>query len=670
MMRCLFAAAAVLTLAGCSCGSTSPTQTDSGIPLGGDGGADAGADGGGLLPDGGPIACLEGLTAVSLAPANSTVEVDATAPAPITFHATGSFSTGSRDITHAVSWSVTRDDDTPPGTISDGVYQPTAGSGGKVTVHATEGCQPGQTDVSLHLATTFQDPGPATTGRFDGGVVTSGAAVPTFVYPNDQTRFPRNIYKVLFQWKKNGDDFFKLTFAGPYSQTVVYTDGNDAACAAVTGAGCWQADATSWAAIAGSNAGELTNVTLEGVAPSDPNVYRAPDLHLGFSRRDVRGAIFYWSTDSAGIRRASVSDAQPEPYVVAKPTATTLGDGSTVKCVACHTVSRSGKKIVAGTQTSTATGEFVYDVTDSPPPTVVLTNQLSTQNKGFGTFSPDDSRVVATTGNTLAEFNASSGAHLANLSPVAATNPDWSPAGDLLAYSSKAGDSPKSADLMVLDYLGNDTWGSTPRTLVPAAGLTNLFPSFSPDGQYIAYSRGNGGHSDSTYDLYLISADGGTPVHLMNANHAINNDPALTTGSFENNMPTWAPSGDLLWVAFNSARPYGLLTAAGTRQQIWVTAIDPAKLGTGEDPSYPAFRFAFQDLSENNHRAFWSEDVRFPPDAGIPDAGPADAGTQDAGVCVAYGQACDQAVNNCCAGLVCDLPFDGGTQTYCHAVIN
>jgi hypothetical protein len=341
-----------------------------------------------------------------------------------------------------------------------------------------------------------------------------------------------------------------------------------------------------------------------------------------------------------------------------------------VQCVACHTVSRSGQKIFAGTQTSAATGEFVYDVTNTPPPEVKITNQLSTKNKGFGTFSPDDTRVVATVDKVLAEFDADTGAHLADLPVTAGTNPDWSPAGDLLAYSNKSGDSPGGADLMLLDYLGNDTWSDTPRSLVPAAGLTNLFPSFSPDGKWVAYARGKGGHGDQTLDLYLVSVDGGTPIQLARADHAINNDPALTSGTFENNMPTWAPSGDLWWVAFNSARPYGVLTAAGTAQQIWVAAIDPAKLGTGEDPSYPAFRFAFQDLAENNHRAFWSEDVRFPPDAGVPDAGTPDAGTPDAGVCVDIGSPCDQATDTCCNNAVCDVAPDGGTQTVCRSVIN
>ena len=158
-------------------------------------------------------------------------------------------------------------------------------------------------------------------------------------------------------------------------------------------------------------------------------------------------------------------------------------------------------------------------------------------------------------------------------------------------------------------------------------------------------------------------------------------------------MPTWAPPGDLNWVAFNSLRPYGLVYPTGGTQQIWVAAIDPSKLGQVQsdgsmvDPSYPAFRFAFQDLAENNHRAFWTLDVR-EPDQGacVISGGSCTANTvccpgltcqaantssytcqppqQDAGVaCIPSGSACDQTSGApCCTGSFCDVGADGGMQ--------
>jgi hypothetical protein len=326
--------------------------------------------------------------------------------------------------------------------------------------------------------------------------------------------------------------------------------------------------------------------------------------------------------------------------------------GGTVKCVACHTVSRSGKKIIAYSQTSASTGEYIYDVTLTPPPDVKVTTQISTA-KGFGTFSPDDLKAVATVGDKLAEFNAGTGAKLADLPVLLGTNPDWSPTGKELVFSNKGGDSPGGAGLDVIAY-DNGTWGQV-RSLVPANALTNLFPSFSPDGSHVAYARGKGGHGDKTLQLYLVKADGtGQPIELVTANRHVNN--TVSTGQYENNMPTWAPTGDLDWVAFNSLRPYGVVFPLGGTQQIWVAAVDRAKLAQGVDPSYPAFRFAFQGLNENNHRAYWTLDVRVPEDGGTLIEG------GDAGVCIVEGQACDQTSGAlCCGQLVCDVGGDGGT---------
>ena len=140
----------------------------------------------------------------------------------------------------------------------------------------------------------------------------------------------------------------------------------------------------------------------------------------------------------------------------------------------------------------------------------------------------------------------------------------------------------------------------------------------------------------------------------------------VTTGQFENNQPTWAPPGDLEWVAFNSLRPYGVVFPNGGTQQIWVAAIDRSRLDAGVDPSYPAFRFAFQRL-ENNHRAFWTRDVRVPQPSDGGDS-EADAGFPDAGMCLNVNDTCSQVSGaECCSGLVCDVGPDGGYD--CRVIV-
>ncbi|MBX5481823.1 MAG: hypothetical protein IRZ16_08290 [Myxococcaceae bacterium] len=173
-----------------------------GDPDAGAGGdAGAGTDGGG---GDGEVACIDGLEGISIAPAGEVVTIGLS-PGPIAFSATGTLSEGAtEDLTSRLSWSARRADDTEPGTFAaPGSYQPLPGTGGVVTIEATDGCVTGTTQVTLKLEASFQDPGAAVSDRFDGPVVTDDPGKsPTAIYPSDQTRFPRNIYKVLFQWKR------------------------------------------------------------------------------------------------------------------------------------------------------------------------------------------------------------------------------------------------------------------------------------------------------------------------------------------------------------------------------------------------------------------------------------------------------------------------------------
>lgn len=718
-MRTLTLLITTMLLTACQCGTPVPGAdggTGGGDPTGGGTGTGGGSSTGGGTGTGGsgggaaPV-CLAGASALTLTPSGATVAAGGAQAFTVTATVNGQ----SVDVTSSVVLSAKRDDDSPAGTLSNGTFTAANGVGGVVHVTATDGCLTTSADVTITFTANLTAGDGGVTGGDFGGTVntTTTASLPRVVYPHDGTRFPRNIYKVLFQWQRAGHAKFRLSFTGPGSTVQVFTDGRNATCLNAAD-GCWEADAAAWLAIAGSNAGGEVQLAVDGVDATGGTVFRGPAITLGFSRRDVKGAIFYWSTTSAGIRRATVSDDAPEPYLVGKPVPSRLSDGSVVQCVACHTVSRSGRKLFAGTKTSIDTGLFVYDVTLTPPPSPVITDQIAVREKGFGTFSPDDARLVATVGDKLVEFDSVTAQRFSELPVLAGTNPDWSPLGHELAYSTRGGDSPGGAALAVISRAADGGWG-TIRTLVAATTQTSLFPSYAPDGLHLAYARGKGGHGDKTFQLWLIGADGGSNTELLAANRKVNNCLGIacdglgnSNGQYENSMPTWAPPGDLDWVAFNSQRPYGVVYPVGGTQQIWVAAIDRSKVGQRQadgglvDPSYPAFRFAFQDLAENNHRAFWTLDVRVEQDGGVaPDAGvtcvpsgqPCTAnstccgalqcqspselvfvclpvGSVDAGMCITTGSPCSQTSGaGCCEPLVaCDVLPDGGAA--CISTIN
>jgi hypothetical protein len=546
-----------------------------------------------------------------------------------------------------------------------------SGPGVQVPDGGGPGNHDGSTTADGASTPTEPDPGEYKIGMPMGGgggaweaTPQTGGDVPVIVYPNDQTRFPRNIYRTLFQWRPGSATQFRLTFTGPRTKVEAFTDGVHPQCADKANAACWEADENAWFLIASGNAGSAVTVTIDGLdtSTSPATVRRSAPITIAFSRQNVEGAIFYWSTTAAGIRRASVASGQPDDYLTGKPATRYTDPTDSIKCVACHVVSRDGRYMLAPVQAASGSGLWVLEVTRTAPPQPLIKNVPDTQGHGFATISPDNSRVVAAWGGKMWMLDRESGSSLAPiaLGSTLATQPDWSPDNSQLVFATGKGDSPGGAGLATVAW-SNGVWGP-PTVLVPApANGSNLFPMHSHDGRWIAYSRGKGGHGDLTAQLFLVDAKGGTPVELLAANRAVSNQATL--GQHQNSQPTWAPSGDLYWVAFNSMREYGVVLPGG-RQQIWVAAIDPAKLGTNMDPSYPAFRLQFQGLEEDNHRAYWTLDVRdTPPPPPPPPPAP------DGGVCIASNATCDPVADRCCDDRArCDS-YDEGMTYRCYPPI-
>lgn len=649
------------------------SQSGVGGALGTGAGSNSGVGGG---AGGGQAACVEGVEVIELAPADSVVKLDGVSAKPITFTATGLLKGGGKAPLDAskLKWAVSRADETDPGLIKEGVLTPNPLAGGVVTVTAEDGCDhAGATKVTFQLESTVGTP--ADPGAWAGAPVGEGA--PTIVYPSDQTRFPRNLYRTVFQWQKLGFSQFRLVFEGPYSKVAIYSDGVHGQCAEAVTAGCWEVDEKTWQFIAGSNAGATAKWSVDALdtTTSPPTIRRSAPIEIGFSKQDVKGAIFYWSTTVAGIRRGRISQKDPENYVAGKEPQTVYPTDNAVGCVACHTVSRSGKYMVAPTKADPS-GLWIYEVTKDAPPTPQVTDIPDTGGHGFGTISPDDASVVAAYGGKMWEVDRATGAHKKDLptGDLEGTHPDWSPKGDEVVFVTGSGDGPGGASLARIPY-NNGAWGAPSVFIEPAAGKTLNWPMFSPNADWIAYNLGKGGHKDEQAQLMLISAAGGPQIELINANRVVNNK--MTDGIHQNTGPTWAPPGDLHWVAFNSQREYGVILHGG-RNQIWVAAVDIEKAKQGVDPSYPAFRVPFQGLDEANHRAFWTLDIADPAGTGGgggagggggggnggAGGGSASSGPAPCADILTIGEACDP-IHDCCeTGSYCDSN-DGGVTHSC-----
>ncbi|HLL24040.1 MAG TPA: hypothetical protein VK427_18035, partial [Kofleriaceae bacterium] len=152
------------------------------------------------------------------------------------------------------------------------------------------------------------------------------------------------------------------------------------------------------------------------------------------------------------------------------------------------------------------------------------------------------------------------------------------------------------------------------------------YPSWSPDGQWILFNRSpsNGAsYNNAETSLWVVKADGSTPPVALTSFNVAN---GLT-----NSWGRWAPfqqtvgatADPIYWITVSSKRDFGVRrlnstqpdsNANGTNEdektpQIWMSPFYTARAAAGQDPSGPAFRLPFQNLTSNNHIAQWTERV-------------------------------------------------------------
>jgi hypothetical protein len=616
----------------------------------GGGGGDAGLDGTGA-GDGSetPVDALE------IDPTSATLTVKVGGPAQTqAFVARGRIGTAAPFQVPA-TFTV---DTTVAGDIGaqSGVFTTNGQAGGVVNVTASYGGKTAAAVLTVKLegeelvGNLPPDPGsffdPKTTQIIPNDAMRS----PTLVYPVPETKFPQNLYRTMFNWRPAANSIFMLEFASPQLTLKVYTDGVHAVCTkAGTGGSCWETIQKQWTMIAGSNAGKEVALTLYGTTVQDKGkAWSSGPYKFSFSKSPVPGALYYWSTTAKGVRRGTLPDPGPTNFLTPAE-----ADGN---CVACHTLSRNGKRLAADVGGETL---WVVDVVKTVPPPRVFTGY---QNKdipnAWATFSPDTSRVVSAKGGVLRLLDGSTGAPVgANNGVIAGptpygTMPDWAPDGKHLVYAESAVNKDRkltTSSVAWLDVAG-DTFSGRQVILQSTGPMDNYaYPTFDPTSAWIAVARGAGGtDNDPTSQILVAKAQPGSTAQQLVRADTLVNDKTVATG-VQNTMPTWAPTSadGILWVAFTSTRDYGTILAPGStygdkRDQLWIAAIDVAKLGQG-DASFPAFRVPFLELAENAHRPFWAEDAFIPPpqtDGGVPDAG-----------CVGQGQSCTMAT--CCQGLQC-----------------
>lgn len=572
---------AVASLGGTACGPTARTNP------GGDGD-------GGTPPQPGELV---------VSPASVTLTVEGGVPAHQTYTvAVVLAGGGTRDVTAEAQLSL----GVPSiGTFTGAELTTAPDHGGHTTVTASWNGKTGTSDLTVLLKQTIVDPSvpPTTPGAFDGA--TAGGPAPELVYPDTGVIVPANLGTMEFHFRPGaGQTTFELTFVGSAVQVSIYF-----ACTPLGGGCVWSPSPAVWDILStGGRGDQPLAYTLRGLdgSTSPGRVGASASRTLQFSTDDLTGGLYYWAAGNGAVMRYDFGRAgqTAEKFLSVQQT-----NGTT--CVGCHVLSRDGKLIAVGL--------------DIPGPASLQTLDVATRAKkwlgqgfpgsagaNFFSFSPDNARLVSSTGANLEVRNAADGTGMTTVVQKA-TMPDWSPDGAHVVFARPAtsvpfGGNPGVAQGSIVE-VDTATWHQE-RVLVasPGAGQNNYYPAYSPDGNWVAFNRSANQDSFDQPDarLLLVSRGGGAPVPLANAS-PVGGD----------SWPKWSPlphqyaSGQILWLTFSSRRTYGLRT--GTTAQLWMVGIDPARIAAGQDPSFAAFWLPFQDPASGNHIAQWVETIERQP---------------------------------------------------------
>jgi len=466
------------------------------------------------------------------------------------------------------------------------------------------------------------------------------AALTKLLYPYDKTVFPLGLSSPLMMWDAptpTGDVYrVHLEQAGyqyDYSSVV-------AAPAQL------RLPQDAWDRVTASNTGDALNLTVSRWDTPTKMAYTSASLKLTVAPESLAGAIYYWSaTQDAANRIGYISQLYPGAGAMPKK----LNEG---RCMGCHSVSADGSTLVATIEDPSAPSVAPYSnwTKERAWASFALPDgTLGTQTTKSGANSaltPDGKYVVFGGRSDLVAGAPVPGSKYLSLAPTgtgeviatsglddlalsATTNglmmPAFAPDGTKLAAVEAGGDlsdnvipSP-SVRIVYMDFDQSKTkFDSTVHEVVKASDLPANndqlgYPSFSPDGTYIAYHSGKystgchpGDCVDATVDsgeLWVSPTAGGAPIRLA----AIDDPPAVADHNTQRE-PTFCPisRGGFSWVVFTSMRDWGNEHTGPVnngKRRLWVAAIDK-ELGT-VDPSHPPFYVEGQD-DKPNMRGFWA----------------------------------------------------------------
>lgn len=657
-----------LTLSACDCSSVG--RIGGRVDGGADGGGGAGQGGGTGAGNGGGGGSGGGIStgALTINPRDQVIDVQPGQPIP-----TVQFTATAYGATVTPSWSASALGSVNP----SGLFTPTGSTGGVATIRATLGAEQDSTSVTVrvHLVQNGSLDGGTGGGRGAGGVGGVGGegvggpvspqtltvlqSTPTadpglgWLYPYDQTVWPRGILAPLLQWQR-----------GAQSADAI---GIHLECRNFTWDGAFAKTATpfihhpipqeAWKQLGDSCAGETVTVRLVfaagGVAygPLVETWRIAPGFLKGvvyYNSYGTKLALNYPGALPSGMfggATLAIRGGSTDPVLVAGKT------GPTNDCRVCHVVSADGSTLLSQQgDNNSATSKYALKMGNAETPMSPGDGRYA-----WGGLSPDGTYLFSNAAPLQGSSNAASALFqvpsgtsvpMTGLAAgLRAATPVFSPDGRGVAFNWYAGPGGDGRSLAYSRFTPPGAFSDFTTLHTPPAGHVDLYPSFMPTGTGVVFqvetqSNGRGfAETRSTCDDSGPCSDIGAHGELWWVDvatkqaHALNNlnGVGLPTGpnahqadATLNYEPTVSPipSGGYAWVIFTSRRLYGNvatmnpfwsdprfhdLTQSPTTKKLWVAAID-LNAAPGSDPSHPAFYLPAQELLAGNSRGYWSLD--------------------------------------------------------------
>jgi hypothetical protein len=485
-------------------------------------------------------------------------------------------------------------------------------------------------------ATCFRDPSipasPDPAGRLAGPADGNAAHKPSLVYPLAGALHPMNISDVTFQWRRGPatQTLFRIRVrlvaagvaVGPFDFYVPCKPPAVAPPPALDQC-TYAMPPGAWLDVALQSRGQQVSAEVDAV-DDDPGAGGAVALSdpqlLSFSSDPVEGGLYYWSTHSTttasfgATYRLLFGARKALPFIA--PNSPSNG----FACGGCHAISRDGTTIAISEGNDAYSA--VLRVARTSNPDTGLFPVAASHDSATIALSPDGSRALTSYANGLTLRATSDGHLLATVDPALLTVagvayhgylPEWSPDGKEIALTlSAVPDSEwavRTGAIAVLPVAA-DRFGSA-EVIVPDDADFNFYPSWSPDGKWIVFASAPAGQGLKSYDqrlarLRLVARAGGPVYELGRATQGVGH-----TSSWPKFAPFSQAGGNVLFVTFNSKIDYGFLLpnsqALTPTPQLWLAAIDLRRLPG--DPSYQPMWLPFQDVTQNNHLGFWTENV-------------------------------------------------------------